>query len=108
MFSSYYRVMKTNKPVSVFMNTLRREMPFLVERYQVESLGVFGSFVRGAEREGSDLDLLVTFRSPPSLLKLVDLENYLSDLLGVKVDPVMKDALKRRIGTRVLREVVTL
>jgi len=34
------------------------------------------------------------------------LENYLSDTLGVKVDLVMKDALKPRIGERILNEVV--
>jgi uncharacterized protein len=94
--------------VSQFITILRREMPFLSERYDVESLGVFGSYVRGAQREGSDLDLLITFRKPPSLIEFVELENYLSDLLGVKVDLVMKNALKPRIGTRVLREVVPL
>jgi predicted nucleotidyltransferase len=85
---------------------LRQQLPLLAERYQVESLGVFGSYVRKEQRSGSDLDLLVTFRNPPSLLRFIELENYLSDMLGVKIDLVMKDALKPRIGERILREVV--
>jgi len=42
------------------------------------------------------------------LIKFVELEEYLSDLLGRKVDLVMKSALKPRIGKRILKEVVYL
>ena len=38
----------------------------------------------------------------------LNLENYLSDLIGVKVDLVEKSALKPRIGKNILREVITL
>jgi uncharacterized protein len=100
--------MKTNLDLTALSSILRNKLPFLVERYDVESLGIFGSYIRGSQREGSDLDLLVTFRRPPSLLKFIELENYLSDLLGVRVDLVMKDALKPRIGARILEEVVHL
>ena len=100
--------MKTKTDLATIINILRQNLPSLGERYQVESLGIFGSYVRNAQRAGSDLDLLVTFRKPPSLLKFIEFENYLSDILGVKVDLVMKDTLKPRIGTRVLREVMPL
>ncbi|MFO7966786.1 MAG: nucleotidyltransferase domain-containing protein [Archaeoglobaceae archaeon] len=46
----------------------------------------------------SDLDVLVDFEEPVSLLEFVELERYLSELLGVKVDLVMRNALKPRIG----------
>ena len=72
----------------------------------VKSLGVFGSFVKGEQTENSDLDLLVEFNETPGLLRFIAMENYLSDLLGVKVDLVMKDALKSAIGKRILAEVV--
>jgi len=72
----------------------------------VKSLGVFGSYVRQEQSTGSDLDLLVTFYEPPGLLKFIELENYLTDLSGIKVDLVMQDALKPRIGERILSEVV--
>jgi predicted nucleotidyltransferase len=36
----------------------------------------------------------------------IELEYYLSDLLGIKVDLVMKDALKPVIGKRILKEVI--
>lgn len=100
--------MKTKTELSSLISILRQNLPLLGERYQVESLGVFGSYVRNAQRPNSDLDLLVTFQKPPSLLQFIDLENYLSDLLGIKVDLVMRDTLKPRIGSRVLKEVVSL
>jgi uncharacterized protein len=100
--------MKTRADLTTFIRILRQKLPHLRERYQVESLGVFGSFVRNDQRAGSDLDLLVSFRNPPSLLQFIELENYLSDLLGIRVDLVMKDNLKRRIGKRILQEVMPL
>ena len=80
----------------------------LQERYRVRELGVFGSYVRQEQTESSDVDVLVEFSETPSLLKFVNLENYLSDNLGVKVDLVHKSGLKPRIGERILEEVVYL
>ena len=100
--------MKTRADLTTFVGILRETLPFLRERYKVDSIGIFGSFVRNEQREESDLDLLVSFRKPPSLLQFIELENYLSDLLGVRVDLVMKDTLKSRIGKRILREVIPL
>ena len=85
---------------------LHQQLPLLAERYRVESLGVFGSYVRHDQRPGSDVDILVTFHETPGLIKFIEIENYLTSLLGVKVDLVMKDALKPRIGKRILSEVV--
>jgi predicted nucleotidyltransferase len=80
----------------------------LQERYKVRELGIFGSYVRQEQTEASDVDLLVEFSETPSLLKFVNLENYLSDNLGIKVDLVHKTGLKPRIGERILAEVVYL
>jgi predicted nucleotidyltransferase len=89
-----------------YRRKLRDLLPSLAESFGVASLGLFGSYVHGAQRRDSDLDVLVSFHQTPSLLRLIELENYLSDLLGVKVDLVLRDSLKPRIGDRVLREVV--
>ncbi len=62
--------------------TLRRHLPALRERYRVDTLGLFGSYVRHEQRPASDLDVLVTFTETPGLLTFIELENELSDLLG--------------------------
>src|SRR3954451_18516725 len=95
-----------NALVRAYQRRLREELPALAARYQVASLGLFGSYLRGTQRPDSDLDILVSFHETPTLLRLIELENHLSDLLGVKVDLVLREALKPRIGERVLREVV--
>ena len=85
---------------------LREHMPELEARYKVRSLGIFGSYVRGDQTEGSDLDILVEFHEAPSFFDFVRLEEHIGTLLGVDVDLVMRDALRPRIGGRILEELV--
>jgi predicted nucleotidyltransferase len=87
---------------------LRAHLPALRERYSITWLGIFGSYVRGDQKKKSDLDLLVEFERAPSLFKYVELEDYLSELVGIKVDLVMKKSLKPHIGRYILAEVVPL
>jgi predicted nucleotidyltransferase len=91
-----------------FLEILHEQIPLLAERYSVEKLEVFGSYVRSEQKNDSDLDILVTFKEVPSLLTFIAIENYLSDLLGVKVDLVMKDSLKPKIGQQILREAISV
>ena len=83
-------------------------LPELASRYHVCSLGIFGSRVREDEHEGSDVDLLVSFDEIPGLLKFIEFEHHLSDLLGMDVDLVMEDALKDQIRRGILEEIVPL
>lgn len=80
----------------------------LHDRYQVKEIGIFGSYARSEQTETSDVDVLVEFFETPSLLKFVNLENYLTDNLGVKVDLVHRAGLKPRIKERVLAEAIYL
>ena len=100
--------MQERMDLAQLIESLRQQLPLLKERYRVESLGVFGSYVRHEQRPDSDLDVLVTFHEAPSLLKFIELENHLSDVLGVKIDLVMKDALKPHIGQYILNETVAV
>ena len=84
---------------------LRAQLPRLQEEFQVESLGVFGSYARREAGPESDLDLLVSFHRPIGLLRFMALEERLSDLVGVPVDLVTRKALKPRLGRRILKEV---
>jgi predicted nucleotidyltransferase len=86
---------------------LHQKKPILVEKYGVKELGVFGSYVHGKQKNASDLDVLVELKRPIriDLIAFIEMENYLSDLLGIKVDLVMKEDLKPRIGKHILSEV---
>jgi len=85
---------------------LREHLPELREQYKVKSLGLFGSYVRAEQLRRSDLDLLVDFEEAPTLLQLSALQRQLSDLVGVKVDLVLKRTLKPAIGEVILSEAI--
>ena len=89
-----------------FARILQEHMPELKREYGVASLALFGSYVRGEEREDSDLDVLVDFRVTPSLLDLASLQRNLSDYLETPIDLVPKTGLRKAIGARILREAV--
>ena len=95
-----------NSSVKEAKRTLKENKTILKERFKVKEIGIFGSWVKNEQKEDSDLDILVEFEEVIGLLDFAALERYLSDLLGVKVDLVMKTALKPRIGKHILREVV--
>ena len=80
--------------------------PEVEEKFKVKSIGLFGSYVRGEQKDTSDLDILVDFYEPISLFRFVELEDFLSQRLGVKVDLVMRDALKPRIKDSILNEAI--
>lgn len=91
-------------------NILKENEPILKDKFEVKEIGIFGSWIRGEQKKDSDIDILIDFEPEAkiSLLDFVGLENYMSDLLGAKVDLVEKPALKPRIGKHILREVVYL
>ena len=89
-----------------FARILREHMPELERDYGVASLALFGSYVRGEEIEGSDLDILVDFNLIPSLLDLASLQRNLSDHLRTPIDLVPRSSLRETISGRILREAV--
>ena len=80
--------------------------PWLTEEYHVSELGIFGSYARSEQTEGSDLDILVEFAEPVSLFDLVRLEDDLAAELGMEVDVVTKKSLKPRVRNRVTEDIV--
>jgi uncharacterized protein len=87
-------------------NILALHKDELKEKYKVREIGIFGSYVRAEQKKKSDVDVLVTFYETIDLFSFVELENYLSDILGIKVDLVMKDGIKPRLKERILSEAV--
>jgi predicted nucleotidyltransferase len=93
---------------SKFKRILSQNLPEISAQFDVDTLEIFGSYVRGQQNKNSDLDLLVTFKVTPGLFRYIQLENYLSDLLGVKVDLVMRSALKPNISRSIIAEAVSV
>jgi predicted nucleotidyltransferase len=78
----------------------------LKERYKVKEIGIFGSYAKREHRKKSDIDILVEFEEVPGLFKFLELEDYITEILGVKVDLVRKKALREELKDRILKETV--
>ena|ERR1035437_3184214 len=92
------------KTIMQISSILKENLPYIKNKYKVEALDIFGSYVRKEDTDNSDIDLLVSFSDPPSLIKFIELENYLSGLIGIKINLVMKNALKRNLRQYILGE----
>ena len=87
--------------------TLRENERAIRERYGVKKIGVFGSFARGEEKQGSDIDILVEFdEGKKTFDNYMDLKYFLQDLFGRKIDLVTMQALKPQLKEDILQEVV--
>lgn len=94
--------MKTFQEIKEILTSNRAKIK---SQYKVKKMGIFGSYVRGEQREGSDVDILVEFSEPVSLLKLVNFENFLSDLTGEKVEVIPKSDIRPELKENILVEV---
>jgi len=88
------------------MAILAENKPAIQRNYKVKKIGIFGSYLRGKQGKTSDIDVLVEFSEPIGLFEFMDLEEYLQNLFGIKVDLVSRKALKPHIGRQILKEVV--
>lgn len=92
---------------SVVLTRYRDEVLELARRHRASRVRVFGSVARGEDKFGSDVDLLVRFDEGASLYDLVELQEDLTALLGIRVDVVSEAGLRRR-GLAMLSEARTL
>jgi uncharacterized protein len=74
---------------------LKANQKLLADQYGVERIAVFGSRARQDYRFASDVDIMVELRQPVGW-EIVDIQYYLEQLLGMKVDLVTKGALSRK------------
>ena len=94
------------KTLNEIKQSLSIQKTTLLKKYKVNRLGIFGSYVRGDQQQDSDLDLLIDYEEPPGLVTLIELEYYLSEVIGVKVDLVTTKGIKPQLKDYILKEVV--
>ncbi len=85
---------------NAIINYLRTHKNEFMQKYNVEKIGLFGSYARDEAKEDSDIDIFVQMK--PDFFKLIGLKQQIEDYFNIKVDIVrlrekMNEALKRRI-----------
>lgn len=86
--------------------SLDENLDILKKKFGVKKIAIFGSTARGENTAKSDIDIIVELNKPTGLIAFVALENYLSKMLGRKVDLTTKKALKPTIRKAILKEAV--
>ena len=76
----------------------------ILKKYKVNSIALFGSYVRNEQNENSDIDFLVEFGEGITLFDIVRLEDALAEILQNKVTVVSKRGLSKYIGPYILQE----
>ena len=84
---------ENKKSLGEIIEILSRHRKELESKYKIKRLKIFGSYAEGKQTEKSDLDLIVEFSEPPTLIELVRIEEELSELLGVKVDLLTEESI---------------
>jgi len=83
-------------------------MPILKEKYHVDTIELFGSYVHAEQNKKSDLDILITFSKPYNLWEFIDVKEFLTKKLHVKVDLVPKDSIKPMLKDQILQEATPI
>ncbi len=97
--------MKNLEEIKAVLNEYKTEV---LQKYKARVKGVFGSYVRGAEKAGSDIDVLVEFEDNANLIDFVGLSLFLEEKLNCRVDVVPEDAIRKEIKPVILREAAYL
>jgi Predicted nucleotidyltransferases len=86
---------------------LQEHKDYLVEKFGVIEIAIFGSYARGEQREDSDIDLIVDFKKGwKTFDNYMDLKFYLEELFGKKVDLMIKSAINPRIKPFIIEEAI--
>jgi predicted nucleotidyltransferase len=85
---------------------LLRQHQSQLNAFGVKRIGLFGSFIRGQQKSGSDIDLLVEFSPTQKTFdNYMELSFFLEDLLQHRIDVVTPESLSPHIGSHIIQEV---
>jgi predicted nucleotidyltransferase len=98
--------MEKRKSLKEIIDSISSMREVIKIKYRAEIVGIFGSFVRGEEKETSDIDVLVEFEKEADLFDFVGLAIYLEEKLGRKVDVVPRDTVRPELKDIILKEAL--
>ena len=93
-------------PNRKIINKLKKLKNELIEKYNIASIGLFGSYARGDEKPESDVDVLVEYIELPDLFELIKLEIELEKKLKKKIDLLEINSIRNELSSQILNEVI--
>lgn len=77
-----------------------------IKKFGVKEIYIFGSVVTGHANDESDIDIFIVpdENQVIGLLKFISLNNFLTKILGRKVDLATRDSLHPELKDRIIQE----
>jgi hypothetical protein len=91
-----------------FKKKIRETIIAILTRYDVERIAIFGSYARGEAGAKSDIDILVRFAHPKSLLQIVRIEEEIEESLRIPVDLITEKAVSPYLTDSIRRDEVVI
>jgi len=87
---------------------IRKTIVSILTRHDAERIAIFGSYARGEAGSDSDVDILVRFVKPKSLIQIVQIEDEIKKTIHLKVDLVTEKALSPYLADTVHHDEVVI
>ena len=81
------------KNLDKIIEILREHKEILWEKYKIKGIKIFGSYVKGEQKESSDIDIIVDFSPSPTFIEFMRIQEELEEILGVKVDLLTEESI---------------
>jgi hypothetical protein len=94
--------------MNTVLDSKRDSILSIAAKHGAKEIKVFGSFARGEDKLGSDVDIIVDLEEGRSLFDLIALKNDLEELLGRKVDVVTEDSVHWYIKEKIIQEAIEI
>jgi len=94
------------KKLEDIIKVLSENKSMITQKYGVNKIGVFGSYVRSEQDKDSDIDIIVEFKEGYKTFdNYMDLKDFLEEIFSVKVDLIVESAIKPNLKPYILEEI---
>ena len=90
---------------TIILNFLKEHKAELQQRFNVQKIGLFGSYAKNEAREDSDIDIAITVSKKDFFLR-EDLKEYLQNYLHTAVDVGYIDSFREYYRTKIEKEII--
>jgi hypothetical protein len=87
---------------------IRESIIAILSRYDAERIAIFGSYARGEAGTKSDIDILVRFARPKSLIQIVQIEDEIKKSIHMNVDLVTENAVSPYLEGSIHRDELVI
>jgi len=90
------------------IGTIKEKISPIFDTYGIKNAFIFGSYSRGEQKKGSDIDLLVEIKKPMGVYDFIELKYLLEKKLRTKVDLVSKKAINKHLKPYIEKDLINI